>query len=763
MAESEAVAEPTSASTPGEASRGDAGSPAEGEKAPPGEMGTRFGTFTGVFTPTLLTILGVIMYVRMGWVVGNAGLAGALLILGLGILITLCTGLSLSSIATNTRIGPGGPYAIMNKSLGLEVGGSIGIPLFLTRPLGVAMYIFGFREGLLWIVPSLPALAVDIGIFALLFGIAYKSADLAFKTQYVIMVAIVLSLVSIFASPAPFENTEPIQWWGAYPGEPETGFRGSSFWMVFAVFFPATTGILAGANMSGDLKDPRRAIPYGTIWAIGVSTIVYFAIAIWVANTGTLTELAGNYNHIIDNSLFPPLVLAGLLGATASSALAGLVGGPRILMAMGQNRIIPYAAQMAKIDGGEPRNALLLTGVLTLAAIMLRDLNAIAPLVTMFFLITYCMINVVVLVEGSLGLVSYRPTMRVPLLIPALGLTGCLFSMFIINPSFSLVSVGVVIALYFFIRRRTRGKAFAKEDVRSSIFTAFAEWAAARITPEDADNVRAWKPHILVPVEDVEILRGIYPTLLDLAQPEGTIKLLGIASLSPPTALLPRIARVGRAMRDHGVLASWSMVRIQDRKTAVTVGLEALQGAFFRPNLLFLRLPPAGSVRDDGVEMMQSALSIRVGVVLFGAHPTAGLGRKRDIHLWVRRGPESWEAHDAFHGGNLNLILLLGYRLWRLWGGRLTLITVIRSPDEAEAAANFLNELCDLARFPSRVERRVIEGDFATSLDSVPAPDLSIFGLQRDTPDLAWAEHTVQASRSSCLFVLDSGRESARD
>ncbi len=118
----------------------------------------RFGTFTGVFTPTLLTILGVILYVRTGWVVGNAGLLGAFAILGLAILITTCTGLSLSSIATNTRIGAGGPYAIMTRSLGLEVGGSIGIPLYLTRPLGVAMYIFGFREGLLWIIPDLPTL-----------------------------------------------------------------------------------------------------------------------------------------------------------------------------------------------------------------------------------------------------------------------------------------------------------------------------------------------------------------------------------------------------------------------------------------------------------------------------------------------------------------------------------------------------------------------------------------------------------------------------
>ena len=126
----------------------------------------RFGTFTGVFTPTLLTILGVIMYIRVGWVVGTAGLLGAGAIMGLAILITTCTGLSLPSIATNTRIGDGGPYAIIAKSLGLEVGGAVGIPLYLTRPLGVAMYIFGFREGWLWLFPDHPPLLIDLLLLA---------------------------------------------------------------------------------------------------------------------------------------------------------------------------------------------------------------------------------------------------------------------------------------------------------------------------------------------------------------------------------------------------------------------------------------------------------------------------------------------------------------------------------------------------------------------------------------------------------------------
>ena len=727
----------------------------------------KFGTFTGVFTPTLLTILGVILYVRMGWVVGNAGLMNALTILALGMLITTCTGLSLSSIATNTRIGDGGPYAIMNKSLGLEVGGSIGLPLYLTRPLGVAMYVFGFREGIQWAVERWLqteltgpiTLVVDLGILALLFGIAYRSADLAFKTQYVIMALIGASLVSIFASPIAWESTVEIDWWGSYPPDEETG-ESTNYWGVFAVFFPATTGILAGANMSGDLKNPRRAIPVGTLWAIGISSLIYFAAAVWCARSGTLEQLASNTNFIIDNSLFPPLVLLGLLGATASSALAGLVGGPRILMAMGQNRIVPFSEEMARLRGGEPQTALLVTGALTAACVMLRDLNAIAPLVTMFFLITYCMINVVVLFEGSLGLVSYRPTLKVPLLVPAVGLTGCLFAMFIINPTFSLVSMGVVVATYFFMRTRTRGRTDS-EDVCSSVFTAFAEWAAARVTPEDMENVRAWKPHLLVPVEDAEELRGSFPLLMDLASPEGSVNLLGVPSQIAVERLGPRLEYLSGAFREQGVLSSWSTVRLKHYDTAVVTGLEALQSAFFRPNLLYMRVPPAGERRQDKLEILRSALDSKVGVLLFGAHPTAGLGRKMDVHLWVRGDP-SWEADAAFSRGNLNLLLLMGFRLSRVWKGELRLITVTSEPGEHDAAMAFLNELCDLARFPATVERVVSCGSLAEAVAELPPADLSLFGLDRGAPKLDWAESMVALTRGSCLFVLDSGRESAR-
>ncbi len=725
----------------------------------PARNGVGFGTFTGVFTPTLLTILGVIMYVRIGWVVGNAGLGGAWVIMGLAMTITACTGLSLSSIATNTRIGVGGPYAIMSRSLGFEVGGAIGIPLYLTRPLGVAMYIIGFREGWLWIFPDHPPLAVDVAVLGLLFIIAWISANLAFKTQYAIMAVIAVSLLAVFLSPLTIEPTHEIVWWGDYPGFAETGFGGTDFWMVFAVFFPATTGILAGANMSGDLTDPRRAIPVGTLAAIALSSLIYFAVAWWIARTGTTTELATNYNHLIDKALFGPAVLAGLLGATFSSALAGLVGGPRILMAMGQHQLVPGSNWLAKTsDDGEPRNSLLLTGALTLLCVMVRDLNTIAPLVTMFFLITYCTLNVVVLLEGGLGLVSFRPTLKVPLIVPALGLIGCLFAMFIVNPTFGLVAITVVMAIYLWIQRR--GVATASEDVRSSVFVAVAEWAASKVTERDLSNVRAWKPNLLVPVADSERARGKYHLLLHLARPEGSIKLLGLDP-EESESFRNRLQDLGRSFRGDGVQCSWSNIPLPGFVNGVGVGLMALQAAFWRPNLLVLNVPESEEGMDELRALSEIAHGHDVGVLLVALHRHAGLGRRERVNLWVRPHHATWDPDAAFDAGNLNLILLMGIRLMRTWNADLHLITTVRDEADAPEAREFLRRISELARLPSKVVREAMVGTFEECMVRATSSDLTILGIAPQ-PDHERLQTLVELSRSSCVFVRDSGRESAR-
>jgi amino acid transporter len=737
---------------------------AEGGGASPEQPGSErvlFGTFTGVFTPTLLTIFGVIMFVRTGWVVGNAGLMGAWLIMLLSVTITLATSLSLSSIATNTRVGAGGPYAIITRSLGLEVGGSIGVSLYLTRPLGVAMYIIGFREGWQWVFPHHPALAIDFGIFAVLVGVSYIGANLAFRIQFLIMAIIVAALASIFAAPITFEPRASINWWGEYPGFIEDGFQGADFWIVFAVFFPAGTGILAGANMSGDLENPRRAIPVGTLWAVGISSVVYFALAWWCARAGSPEELVSNYTIAIDRSLWPPLVLAGLLGATASSALAGLVDGPRILMAMGETRVVPFGSILARARAdGNPRAAILVTSVITLALIMLRDLNVIAALVTMFFLITYGMLNVVVLVEGRLGLVSYRPTLRIPLIVPLVGLLGALFSMFIVSAIFGLMAVAMVIGVYVWIRKR--GRVARTEDVRSSVFVAMAQWAASRVTNTEHENKRAWKPNLLVPIRRAERVNGQFQLLIDLTRPDGSITLLGLARDEDAAPLQERLIDASEAFRRRRIHSSTAVLRTDDGASAILGALEALQAAFFRPNVLLLNLgsSEAEDVVADLAGFVEAASSSRVGMAVIAMHPLAGLGQRKRINIWVRPAPATWDPVAAFSSGNLNLNLLTGYRLMQQWNATVHIMTVVRDRGDLEAAQRFQAELCDLARIPNGVTQRVVAGDFERCLEDAPAADVNLIGLPANR-DAAYLRRLVAISRSTCIFVCDSGRESA--
>lgn len=218
----------------------------------------KYGTFAGVFVPTLLTILGVILFVRHGWVIGNAGLLGGLGIVTIAFIIVIFTALSMSCITTNIRIQAGGAYSIISKSLGLEVGGSVGIPLYLAQTFAITMYIFGFREGWLYIFPEHSAILVDLTVFAFLLIVAFLSAKLAFRIQYLILAVIIAALLSIAASIFFGVIQHDPQWFGNFPGSQTNDSSVVSFWVVFAVFFPAATGIMAGANMSGELKNPKR-------------------------------------------------------------------------------------------------------------------------------------------------------------------------------------------------------------------------------------------------------------------------------------------------------------------------------------------------------------------------------------------------------------------------------------------------------------------------------------------------------------------------
>ena len=718
-----------------------------------------FGTFGGVFTPTLLTILGVIMFLREGWVIGNAGILGGLVIILLSFGITLCTALAMSSITTNIRIGAGGAYAIISQSLGLEVGGSVGIPRYLSQALAVTMYIFGFREGWLWIFPEHSALLVDVVVFFSLYGIAYVSADLAIRVQYIIMVIILGSLVSIgmaaWDGSMQYAITDH-DLWGTFPGSIEDAFTGTTFWIVFAVFFPATTGIMAGANMSGDLKNPRRSIPAGTLAAIGVSVVIYVVLAYWLARSATPEELQNNYYVMIEKAFWGPAVLAGLLGATFSSALASMVGAGRILQAMGAHRVVPVSDWLAARTGkGEPRHAMMVTGAIIFASLLVRDLNAITPLITMFFLITYAMINAAVAIEQSLDLVSFRPHLRVPLYVPLLGLAGSLLAMFIINATVGFLSVAVTLGFYWVLLRRRLDAPF--EDVRSGLFVALAEWAAKKVAELPTMQERAWRPNLLIPVESSSELRGEFLTLQDITYPQGSVKILGVQPPDAPENLDEQLTNLTHAFRQREVFASSTVITNGRFADGIINGMQALRGAFFRPNIVFLQMPHTPERASGYRRIIREADTEQLGTLIYAPHPQSGFGQRSRINVWIRDRSPDWSI--SMDIGNLDLSILTAYTIAQNWDAQLRLITVVSSDEECAAAQAFLDQLIDLGRFRG-AEGIAHAGDFNTYVQQAPRADLNLFGLLPDI-DFDFPRRMVDETESTCMFVRDSGLENA--
>ncbi len=544
--------------------------------------------------------------------------------------------------------------------------------------------------------------------------------------------------------------------WGSFKGSVENGFSGSSFWVVFAVFFPAATGIMAGANMSGELKDPKKSIPTGTLWAIGVSFLIYMLLAFWISRSASEQELLSNYYIMVEKAYFGPAIIAGILGATFSSALASIVGSSRILYAMGAHNVLPYSKIIAGTsNNGQPRNAMIVTGLLIFFTLLLRNLNAVAPLVTLFFLITYAMINIVVIIEQRLGLISYRPIFKIHKWVPWFGLISSVFAMFIINPTVSLISIAIVLMVYWYLSRQNLETPF--EDVRSGLFVSFAEWAAKHTWGMKQKQQRAWKANLMVPVRDINGLRGTFEFLRNITKPKGSIKLLGIEPFSERSTLAIQLEEISASFREKGVFSSSTVIHTDQFANGINYGSQALNGAFFRPNIMFLNLQDHDDYENELKPVMKESMRLEIGILLFNLHTTTLLGQRNTINVWVSDRRGNWEF-GGLDIGNLDLSILVAYKLKMNWKANIRLITVVENPADKVKARVFLESLKELARLP-QIMIEVSEGQFADYVTKAPPADLNIFGMQ-DTLPFKFIKSMSQKTNSSCLFVRDSGHES---
>jgi amino acid transporter len=458
----------------------------------------KFGTFAGVFTPSILTILGVIMYMRLGWVVGEAGIFGAIGIILVAHIISITTGLSISSIATDKRIKTGGIYYLLSRSLGFAMGGSIGITLFVGTALSIALYLIGFAESFLGIEAIANFLHLEpningyriIGssVLILLVILAFISTSIAIKSQFIILGAIALSLISIFVGVFNLSDFT-----AEVPSYSNSG-SDISLITIFAIFFPAVTGFTAGVAMSGDLKDSKKAIPRGTLYAIGTGLIVYLALAFVFGYFVDRDLLTNDNNFLLKIAWWSPLVIAGIWGATLSSALGGILGAPRIIQAVAMDKIVPQFLGKGQGVNNEPRNALIFTFILAEMGILIGELNAIAEIVSMFYIAAYGFINLAFALE-SWASTDFRPSFRVSRWIGILGFTASFGVMFQLNPGAMFAAFVIMWAIYFILKRKELKSETG--DVWASVWTSIARTSLTKLQKKEMEE-RNWKPNILL-------------------------------------------------------------------------------------------------------------------------------------------------------------------------------------------------------------------------------------------------------------------------
>ncbi len=645
---------------------------------PPEAASSGLGTFGGVYTPSLLTILGVIMYLRFGWVVGNVGLIGTLLVVTLSTSITFLTSLSICAIATDRVVRAGGAYHMISRSLGIETGGAVGIPLYFAQALSVALYTIGFAESVVQTFGGLNQLYVALITTIAVAVLALTSASIAIKAQYLIMGAIALSLLSLLFG-QPIENSN-MEMWGAPASDSEP------FWTVFAIFFPAVTGIMSGINMSGDLKDPTRSIPIGTLAAVGTGYVIYMVLPIILAMRADASTLIAEPLIMKQMAFWGDAILLGVWGATLSSALGIILGAPRVLQALARDGVLPRWLSFLGTGSGrddEPRVGTAVTLGVAIAVICIGDLNLIAPVLTMFFLTTYMVLNVSAGIEGFLQSPSFRPTFRVHWGLSLLGALGCIAIMFLINAVATVVAALIVLAIYIWLQRRELETTWG--DARQGIWMALLREGIFQIS--HAEDTKNWRPHILV-LSGIPRKRWSLIELADaLTHNRG---LITVSSVLPSGARdMGQQAESEEKIRDYlerrGVQALVRLVTASDPFEGALRLVETYGLGLLVPNTILLGDSEAPERRDRYCQLIAQIHRAKRNVVIFRENPDRGFGRRRRIDVW-------WGGLQA-NGG---LMLILAYLLrtdidWH--NAQIYLKLVVPDQTAAQAAEINVNNL----------------------------------------------------------------------
>ncbi|WP_321493056.1 amino acid permease [uncultured Desulfobacter sp.] len=695
----------------------------ENTRKPPGPGNARnsLGAFGGVFTPSILTILGVILFMRAGFVIGQAGIFQILLILCLSHAITLLTAISVSAVSTNTPVSAGGAYFLISRALGPEFGGAIGLALFCSQAISVPFYILGFTESM---IRTFPVLAVHFRTIALittffLFIITRAGARWAVRAQYLIMTILVLSILAFLGGAlVHFDSSLFSKNFG--PGYTNNTY---GFWKVFVIYFPAVTGIMAGISMSGDLKNPARAIPAGTLGAVLTGFVVYGLQIILCGGAQSREELIySSFETLCNQALFNAgfLVVAGVFAATLSSALGSFMGAPRVIQAVAGDRLIPLLHPFEKGAGraNEPVRALWLTLGLTITTILWagngntgQAFNILAGVVSMFFLYTYAMINVAAFVESFAGNPSFRPGFKYYHWLQALiGAAGCAVTAFLIHPLTAVFAAAIISAMVILLRRRTLQVRFG--DARWGFFYSRlkANLLQLSMMPVHPKN---WRPAVLVFSGNPNTRFALVQYALWIGEDRGMVTLVRILPGNIQYLMEKRetaLTQLKKFFEDNGFIGFSTVMVLPDLDQGICAALQAHPPGPLKPNTVIFGWSSDPARAHSFARHMGFVRSMGMNLVIINDKGLPQVQDKCFIDIW-------WRARK---NGSLMVILAHLLTLNRQWAdATIRLFRIIHDPAWEQTAKQAMEALLRKARVKAEIRVIVSTAPFEKILKSI--------------------------------------------
>ncbi|XP_037671950.1 solute carrier family 12 member 3 isoform X10 [Choloepus didactylus] len=707
----------------------------------PGEP-IRFGWVKGVMIRCMLNIWGVILYLRLPWITAQAGIVLTWIIILLSVMVTSITGLSISAISTNGKVKSGGTYFLISRSLGPELGGSIGLIFAFANAVAVAMHTVGFAETVRDLIQEHSTPIVDptndiriIGVVTVtvLLAISLAGMEWESKAQVLFFLVIMISFANyIVGTLIPPSEDKASKGFFSYRGDifvqnlvPDWRGVDGTFFGMFSIFFPSATGILAGANISGDLKDPAVAIPKGTLMAIFWTTISYLAISATIGScvvrdasgvlndtvgsgTGSCEGLACGYGwnftecHQRQNcryglinyyqtmsmvSGFAPLITAGIFGATLSSALACLVSAAKVFQCLCEDQLYPLIGFFGKGYGKnrEPMRSYLLAYVIAVAFIVIAELNTIAPIISNFFLCSYALINFSCFHASITNSPGWRPSFQYYSKWAALfGATISVVIMFLLTWWAALIAIGVVLFLLLYVLYKKPEVNWGSSVQAGSYNLALSHSVGLN---EVEDHIKNYRPQCLV-------LTGppnFRPALVDFV---GTftrnvsLMICGHVLIGPRKQRLPELRLIAgghtKWLIKRKIKAFYSDVIAEDLRSGVQILLQAAGLGRMKPNILVAGFQknwqsahPA--TVEDYIGILHDAFDFNYGVCVMRLQEGLNVSEAMQAHMdpeaqvqeeqastifQSEQGKKTIDIYWLFDDGGLTLLIpyLLGRR-----------------------------------------------------------------------------------------------------